>query len=88
MLLVKLSLILKLNNIPLKVMGEEKIQSRSEKMYWMVWGPRKAVPDCRDPGKDFASSKAKDELCSPPDAAVVGWTGSKDLNAVFMSPWS
>lgn len=31
---------------------------------------------------------SRDELCGPPNAAVMGWTGFKGLDAVFMSPWS
>jgi len=40
------------------------------------------------PGKGLASPVARDKLCSPPSAAVVGWTGFKDWTAGFMSPWS
>lgn len=36
----------------------------------------------------LASSVARDELCSLPNATVMDWTGFKDLTAGFMSPWS
>ena len=39
-------------------------------------------------GKGLASSVARDELRSLPNATVMGWTGFKDLTAGFMSPWS
>lgn len=71
MLLVKY---LKFNHIPLRVMGKEKIQPRSEKMvYWVVRRPRMTVPDFRDPGKGFASSEAKDGCAV--HQMLLSWVG-------------
>lgn len=84
MLLVKY---LKLNHIPLRVMGKEEIQSRSEKMvYWVVRRPGMADPDCRDPGKGFASSEAKDGRSSSSRCCCRGLDWFQRLECCFYVP--